>query len=325
MSTIRAFTHGCRREVCVIPSTYFERAVSDAADPACPICRSPMRPAGSKHATFSGREFNLHQCRVCWFARVAEPCTDFEHLYDANYYRGRGADPLTDYEAEISDPSTVRRHEWEGILRIVTSLHDVGPHSHWLDLGCGLGGLVRHLRDQGFEHAIGSDDGHARNRALELGVQCLSTSELDEIDARFDVITSIEVIEHIIDPMPFVTNVARLLRPGGLFFFTTGNARRHRDDLASWPYVIPEIHVSFFEPHTMERALRNAGLVPEYHGFVPGYEDVIRYKTLKHLPERVRHVADRFTPWSRVAPLIDRWFGVSAFPVGRKPTSPSAP
>jgi SAM-dependent methyltransferase len=295
------------------------RSVPPGLSVACRVCGAETHTIGSKTSAFSGSAYQLRQCPSCRYSSVDDPPTDYGSLYDEAYYRGNGADPLTDYESELSDPRTPRVHEWQGILRVVKKLTDVGPETRWLDLGCGLGGLVRHLRQHGVAGAIGSEDGYARTRALALGIPCLTSDELREHDGTFDVITSIEVIEHIVDPLPFLENVVRLLRPGGVFFFTTGNAQPQRDRLPSWPYVIPEIHVSFFEPTTIERAFARVGLEPEHHGFVAGFDEIIRYKTVKNLPPRVGSAADRLVSWRWVARLIDRRYGVSAFPVGRKP------
>jgi 2-polyprenyl-3-methyl-5-hydroxy-6-metoxy-1,4-benzoquinol methylase len=286
---------------------------------ACPICAGEMVPAGVRTSAFSGEGFSLSRCPGCRFANVDEPRTDYAALYDEAYYSGRGADPLTDYESELRDDNTIRRHEWAGIHQVVSSLHEIGPGTLWLDLGCGLGGLVRHLHSVGVDNAVGSEDGYARGRALERGIACVTSDELADVENAFDVITSIEVIEHVVDPLALLRDVHRLLRPGGVFFFTTGNAEPQRDKLTEWPYVIPEIHVSFFEPQTIATAFERVGLVPEHHGFVPGFDQIIRYKTVKNLPRRVQRVADRFVPWRWVAPIIDKRYGVSAFPVGRKP------
>jgi 2-polyprenyl-3-methyl-5-hydroxy-6-metoxy-1,4-benzoquinol methylase len=286
---------------------------------ACRVCDGPMRAIGSKTSAYSGRSYPLHQCPTCWYACVDDPPTDYAAIYDAEYYRGNGADPLTDYESELADPDSVRRHEWGGIVDIVRGLHPVGPETRWLDLGCGLGGLVRHLQSEGITGAVGSEDGYARGQAIAAGLTCFDSGELQEHAGTFDVITSIEVIEHVIDPIAFLRDVERLLRPGGLFFFTTGNARPQRTRLTRWPYVIPEIHVSFFEPETIAIAFRRVGLVPEHHGFVKGFDRIIRYKTVKNLPGPVGRVANRLVPWRLAAPIIDRRFGVAAFPVGRKP------
>ncbi len=47
--------------------------------------------------------------------------------------------------------------------------------------------------------------------------------------------------------------------------------------------MTPEIHISFFEPGSMARAMTAAGLAPEPGGYRPGWDDIIRFKLLKNL------------------------------------------
>jgi SAM-dependent methyltransferase len=146
-------------------------------------------------------------------------------------------------------------------------------------------------------------------------VPYLATSELDRSAHSFDVVTAIEVLEHTAEPLKELSRIRSLLKPGGLFFYTTGNAEAHRNSLLSWPYFIPEIHISLYEPRTLELALQRTGFSPEFRGFLPGFTDIIRFKTLKSL--RVRNTAwwEKIVPWSVVTRAIDRRLGVSAQPI----------
>ena len=135
----------------------------------------------------------------------------------------------------------------------------------------------------------------------------------------FDVVTAIEVIEHVPDPVAELRRMAALLRPGGLLFLTTGNAAPYRDKLAEWRYVTPEIHVSFFEPRTLHVALERAGLQPADGGFGPGWTEIIRFKLLKNLKRRSVSPLERVVPWPLVARALDARLKISAHPVGWAP------
>jgi SAM-dependent methyltransferase len=269
------------------------------------------------HSSFSRRDFELAHCPSCHYSFVVDPRTDFGALYDEQYYRGNGADPEVDYEREMCDPRTVRAYEWRAVLKIVQHLRGPLHGVRWLDFGCGLGGLVRYGREHDIE-IYGFDEGYAAERMRQEGISALSPRELDDAAGSFDVITAIEVVEHLIEPVSSLRQIAACLRSGGLLFLTTGNAQPFRGRLTKWAYVHPDVHVGFFEPRTLEIAFRSAGLEPSYAGFVPGYTDLIRYKVLKQFGFKRRHVTERAVPWSIAARLVDRRFRVSAHPVGWK-------
>lgn len=275
---------------------------------------------GTITGRWSGRTFHIHRCGGCGFVFVANPWTDFARIYSDAYYAGRGADPLVDYQHEIDHRATsIRRYEWAGIRGVVERLIAVREGTRWLDYGCGTGGLVLRLRESTRVEAFGFEEGWSVARLVDRGVPVLGRSQLEQVAGSFDVVTAIEVLEHIPDPVTELRRMASLLRPGGVLFVTTGNAGPHSDDLLAWPYLIPEIHVSLFEPQTLALAMRQAGLLPEFPGYGPGWEQIIRFKTLKSLRRKEVSLLDRLVPWRLAAPVIDRRYRVSAHPVGRRP------
>jgi SAM-dependent methyltransferase len=138
------------------------------------------------------------------------------------------------------------------------------------------------------------------------------------LSGQFDIITLIEVIEHITDPVPFLKSVAALLAPGGTLFVTTGNAEPQLKSFFKLAYVLPEIHVSYFTPRSLEILYQNVGLTPVPGGCGPGWSDIIRFKILKNLHFGTRSVIEAMLPWPLLSRLVDARYGVTAHPLAIK-------
>lgn len=275
----------------------------------CPICRGTPTPAGVRYSAFSQREFHYGLCNGCGIGIVLDPRTDFDELYSEDYYRGKGADPLVNYLLE-DDNDPARTLEFSGLEAAGRSLVRPGSSMRWLDFGAGMGTFVQYLRRHGW-NAYGVDDGFAQEQLVAKGLA------LDSDITGFDVVSAIEVIEHLIDPLAAVVHMASFLSPGGRLLITTGNLDKVRR-LDRWKYAaVPEVHVTFWTPKAWRTALAHAGLEAEDPpGFAPS---VTQYKVVKNLPALQRPLVRYARLWRGPAKMIDKLYGVSAFPVGRRP------
>ncbi len=287
-----------------------------SSDP-CRVCGGLTEALGPVHGAYSDRDFSLRRCTVCRYAFIADPWTDFAKIYDDRYYAGQGADPMVDYAFELSDPErTVRGYEWRGVTQVVNGLLGSLRDVRWLDFGCGNGGLVRHVRAATPADAVGFEEGSIAEQASAIGVPIVTADALTEMRGSFDVVTAIEVIEHTTDPLAELRRIRELLRPGGLLFLTTGNAAPFAERLTGWSYIVPEIHISFFEPQTLARALESSGFRAAANPRGSGFDQILKFKVLKNLRVTRRNVLTDLLPAWPLAWAGDHRTRLSQMPVG---------
>ncbi|MFL6830737.1 MAG: bifunctional 2-polyprenyl-6-hydroxyphenol methylase/3-demethylubiquinol 3-O-methyltransferase UbiG [Sphingomicrobium sp.] len=100
-----------------------------------------------------------------------------------------------------------------------------------LDVGCGAGLLAEPLARLGAK-VTGIDASPeviavAREHAADMGLEIdYRAADVLQVEGRFDLITCMEVIEHVAEPAAFVKALARRLAPGGLLVLSTPNATR---------------------------------------------------------------------------------------------------
>jgi SAM-dependent methyltransferase len=141
-----------------------------------------------------------------------------------------------------------------------------GPGRHVLDLGCRDGALTQTYA--GGNEIVGVDaDREALAEAQKLGIET-RWADLDDAlpfeESSFDVVVAGELLEHLRDPQRVVSEVLRVLRPGGTFVGSVPNAYRLKNRLRFLRGHQPEndpTHLQMFAPG-------------DVRAFLDGFEDV---------------------------------------------------
>jgi SAM-dependent methyltransferase len=167
--------------------------------------------------------------------------------------------------AELAVPGL---HEW--LFERVVKLPGITPSASVLDLGCGAGAWLARLYRAGVRNLWGAD------RRSEFGAANIAKfvqADLDRgfhVEGQFDLVTAIEVVEHLRNPDNLFRIAAAHLTNGGWFVLTTPNifslrARLRffiKGDLISFNRTGDPTHLHPLIPYTFEHAIiRESGLI----------------------------------------------------------------
>jgi 2-polyprenyl-6-hydroxyphenyl methylase/3-demethylubiquinone-9 3-methyltransferase len=161
-----------------------------------------------------------------------------------------------------------------------------------LDVGCGAGLLAEPLARLGASvtavdaapELIATAKAHAAGNGLSIDYRAVG---VEQVDGAFDLVTAMEVIEHVADPQAFVASLAARLAPGGLLILSTPNRTRLSKlltiTLAEGLGRIPKgTHdfEKFIDPEAMRGLLATAGM------------EVIDVEGIAFSPTRGLHLSD---------------------------------
>jgi 2-polyprenyl-6-hydroxyphenyl methylase/3-demethylubiquinone-9 3-methyltransferase len=152
-----------------------------------------------------------------------------------------------------------------------------------LDVGCGGGILAEAMARRGAAHVLGVDLAVkplkvAQLHALEAGIDNIDYREVAiealaaERPATFDVVTCMEMLEHVPDPASVVRACATLVRPGGQLFFSTinRNPKSFLFAIVGAEHVLKLLpkgtheYAKFLRPSELARWCRESGLALEH-------------------------------------------------------------
>jgi len=217
-----------------------------------------------------------------------------EDIYNADYIQKRSQDPGN---LNIAGPRIkTAQHYYRWVERFVKK-------GNLLEVGCATGISLKVAQDQGWkvfgvevnEKAALMANGVLKDNLVKVG---LLNNDMFP-DEYFSLVTLFDVIEHIPNPLEFLSILHKKTAPGGSILLVTPNV----DTLSfkilknKWPHFVQE-HLALYSPQSMHRLLKETGFSPKTHGWA------IKYMSIEMLKTHAQH-----HPHAHFYKPINRLFG----------------
>jgi 2-polyprenyl-6-hydroxyphenyl methylase / 3-demethylubiquinone-9 3-methyltransferase len=181
-------------------------------------------------------------------------------------------------------------HRWWDPSSEFRPLHEINPlRLEWinsraplagktvLDIGCGGGILAESMARKGAdvtgidlsEKALKVADLHSLETGVQVRYELISAEAIAAREPdRYDVVTCMEMLEHVPDPAAIVYACATLVKPGGHVFFSTinRNPKSYLYAVLGAEYILRLLpkgthdYAKFITPAELAQYIRNAGL-----------------------------------------------------------------
>ena len=198
----------------------------------------------------------MDRCLTCGLIYQNPRPSEKERLNSYQHYLPKGADEI---EAWGRMMAPVFKKGADLIERDI-------PRGRLLDVGTGYGFFLALMQSRGWE-IIGleasSTGAHYGRKRWGLHILPQPWERASFPERAFDVVTAFYVIEHLPDPLAFLREVHRIVRPGGMILLRYPHTTPIKDILSFMRkknnlYHLP-FHLCDFSPATMHRALEKAG------------------------------------------------------------------
>ncbi len=166
--------------------------------------------------------FNMDQCRDCGLVYLnPRPHEyEFERIYPDNYHAFEFSEEKFGLVYRIRKRLEARR--------LLTWCEGLTSNARILDVGCGDGFHLELLAEYGDKswHLEGIDIDEravAIGREKGIGIHEGTLESVDLPEASFDLVFTVQTIEHVADPRELLVGIRRLLKPGGRLVVVTDN------------------------------------------------------------------------------------------------------
>jgi 2-polyprenyl-3-methyl-5-hydroxy-6-metoxy-1,4-benzoquinol methylase len=229
----------------------------------CPVCQhqETVPALKVKDHSVSKEYFDVYECPRCTLRLTKDAPAD---IHIGRYYQSEDYISHSNTRKGIINSlyHRVRNHTMEVKCRLLKKMTGLQTGVH-LDVGAGTGAFVQHMNENQWTSTGLEPDEKAREVARSMHrTILLPAGELNHFEAgTFDAITLWHVLEHVHELYPYMQQLKKILKPGGLIFiavpnYTSYDGVKYGSDWAA--YDVPR-HLYHFSPKSMKWLFKESG------------------------------------------------------------------
>lgn len=245
----------------------------------CRICRSGKTKVIRTKLRYNIKR-RVYRCLVCGYVFLDTPKKKSGEFYIGNNYR-RIYGPSPNKISKCRESFNTYLPFQSSIIKEIE--HILKPDMKVLDVGCSTGHFLHALKNKvkervGLELQKDAVSFIRKNLDFKVYSQPIEAAKIKE--APFDLVTCLQVLEHIENPLTFLKDLAKNLKPNGYLYIEVPNVN---DALLTCYKAAGYADFYFREPHVSNFSIDSLKILLRRAGFNGVFKTVQRYNIINHL------------------------------------------
>lgn len=247
----------------------------------CDLCGSEARVSLFEIGRNAETVINnvCEKCGLVYISPRPEP-SDIAERYSTGAFSidARGSEKPTKEKINAVEKLAIERY------RRLTTRYPIitSEPGNALEIGCGIGSFLRLVRGLGWQvDGLEPDPGYAQAGKEEYGLSITPQVYEQEAlhEAKYDLIASFHVLEHVNSPTVFLQKAFSELKPGGLLYLEVPTIDKPYG--GNLEFFFWSAHLYSFSRSTLKALLRKVGFTVEHAGYQGDYLEIYARKSEK--------------------------------------------
>ncbi len=223
----------------------------------CLIC--DKKTIHKKYSNKNGHD--IYKCKECGILKIHPLPKDNKDIYNKDYFSGASHGfGYVDYDKD----KEAMKNVFVGYMNRIEGILNKKNNKSLLDIGAATGYFMKIAKDFDYEVYGIEVSFDASRKGIEKGLNIFNGTieDFDNKNKKFDIITMLDVIEHVDDPRILINKSKKMLTKNGLVVINTPDSGSLYARILGkkWHLIVPPEHIHYFNRDTISKLLDKEGL-----------------------------------------------------------------